>query len=103
MRLAFLAAGPALLIGSVLIGAPLHAQPIIVPLSPQPQRQPPPPPPPSPVPIAPAQGAAGGRPTVVFNGGTGQRLGSADGAATGAGMPARQPPEIAASPPHRAR
>lgn len=93
MRLAFLAAGLTL-----LIGAPLHAQPIIVPLSPQPQRQPPPPPPPSPVPIAPAQGAAGGRPAVVFNGGTAQRPGFADGAPAGAVAPARQPPVIAAPP-----
>jgi hypothetical protein len=93
MRFAFLAAGLGL-----LITAPLHAQPIIIPLSRQPQRQPPPPPPPSPVPIAPAQGAAGARPPVVFNGGNAQRLGSADGASVGAGVPAGPPPVIAASP-----
>ncbi len=99
MRFAFLAAGL-----SLLIAAPLGAQPIIVPLSPQPRRQPPPPPPPSPVPMAPAQGAAGARPPVVFNGGTAQQGGYADGTAAGAGVPgagvpAGQPPVIAASPP----
>jgi hypothetical protein len=94
MRLTFLAAGLGL-----LISAPLHAQPIIVPLSPQPQRQPPPPPPPSPVPVAPPQGAAGARPPVVFNGGNAQQRGYADGTARGAGVPAGQPPVIAAPPP----
>ena len=64
-----------------LVGS-LHAQPIIIPLSPQPQREPPPPPPASPVPIAPA--SRGSQPSVVFNG---QQTGDAGGVAGGAATP----------------
>lgn len=49
---------PYLLTVMCLFAAPVAAQPIIVPLTPQKQTQPPPPPTPSPVPVAPPQ--AGG-------------------------------------------
>jgi len=83
MRFAFLVAGLGL-----MITAPLHAQPFLIPLSPQPQRQPPPPPPPSSVPIAPGRSAASGLsagrsgerpPIVTYNGGGSQSLNSTPG------------------------
>ena len=43
-----------------LLAAPVAAQPIIVPLTPQKQTQPPPPPAPSPVPVAPPQSGGQG-------------------------------------------
>ena len=93
MRFAFLVAGLGL-----LIGAPLHAQPILVPMSPQPQRQPPGPPPPSPVPVAPGQSTPGAGPRVVFNGGAAPQRRSPARPAYGASGQPTQPPAIAAPP-----
>jgi hypothetical protein len=56
---------PYFLAAMCLLAAPVAAQPIIVPLTPQKQTQPPPPPAPSPVPVAPPQAggeAEAGRP-----------------------------------------